>query len=77
MLTGATLGQIADLLGSYMGFKSEVKTSGRFKYDHKLVVFLKSSMLTRSDSELPRNVPEKNTFMCLFSFWFCQTYQID
>lgn len=49
---------MADLLGSYMGFKSEVSTSGRFKYDQRLVVFLKSSMFTRSDSELPRNVPK-------------------
>lgn len=57
-LTGATLGQMGILFGSYIGFKREVNTSGLLRYDHKLVVFLGSFKASRSASQLPRNVPE-------------------
>lgn len=68
MLTGATLGQIGDLLGSYKGFKIDVNTSGRFKYDQRLVVFWKSPIFTLSYSQFPRKVPARLNYYYNFTF---------
>jgi len=59
-LIGATEGQITREFGSYIGFINEGSTSGRFKCDHKLTVFLASLSCSLSASQLPRNVPNKN-----------------
>lgn len=49
---------MAALLGSYIGFKKLVITSGRFKYDQKLIVDSVSFISCRSNSLFPIKVPE-------------------
>lgn len=56
-LMGATLGHIAVRFGSYIGFRKELRMSGRFRYDQRLVVLLNNFTASRSTSQLPRNVP--------------------
>lgn len=63
-LIGATDGQMTPWLGSYIGFKSDFITSGRFKYDHKLVVLLCNLITCRSRSESQRNVPYELKKLC-------------
>lgn len=63
-LIGAIDGQITFWFGSYIGFNNDFNTSGRFKYDQRLVVLVCSLIISRSRSESPKNVPYELKKLC-------------